>query len=535
MGLKEAECSHPRPAGGLPFPEPAVLMQSTFPLFSLLSLCLLVPAAGAPPAPEAPERERLTARLQLSYSRPAEFSPAAIRRPLVPPPAGTLAAARTRADQAPDDLEALWSLASIAEQRDEPDAEEIWQNLVRRLEPEVRRRPTDLRARERLVEAMVGADLGQRVVPHAQELVARAPDSWRSHLLAGDAFFRRAEYRWRVLVPLTRASGSAPDGLAGQLRSDLDFADAAYRRARDLAPAEAAPRAGRIALLLSRPIFAASLPADVLGGPRPPDLAAVRTELSDWMRKAAGTVSPLWHTALFLVTGSADPNANPGQQDGPLLAALDSACAAARPAPGEEVFLDEARGMVAWARLEWPAARGHFEAAHRRDPTRSTAREWLAAAEIASPDFRQPARRSDLVRRVRARLEAADSAPDRTLLGMLLAGENRATAVEAFRRSLELDVENPNARYNLAVVLLQRGDPVGEALHHLTLALQYDPDHREAAFALGVAWILEGRLEGARAHMERLKTLDSLDSGLARRIDAVLADLAPGGGCEGPG
>jgi predicted Zn-dependent protease len=78
----------------------------------------------------------------------------------------------------------------------------------------------------------------------------------------------------------------------------------------------------------------------------------------------------------------------------------------------------------------------------------------------------------------------------------------------AFEAALALDPEQPEARFNLANLILESGD-LELAVAELRRVLQTAPDFADAHYNLAVAL---GRLGGraqARAHLERYLGLDS--------------------------
>ncbi|MGV3719980.1 MAG: hypothetical protein ACO1SX_03635, partial [Actinomycetota bacterium] len=260
------------------------------------ALSTLGPVAAG--AAEAIEPATLVSRLRVIYSQPTSFTPAAMRFPLREDVRGDLARAR----QNRASLEERAQSARLAEQANDAAAEEEWTGVLAGAEAALKKSPQDLRLLELTVEAMVGADAAVRAVPAAAKLEAALPGAWRTHLLVGDAYFRRADHNWRVLIQLARGAAGLPPERVQELKTDLKAAEKAYIRAATLAPTEASPRAGKIALQLARPVMSAMLPKGVLESPAAPDVAAVRRELVDLVRATTGRVEPLWHATHFLAT-----------------------------------------------------------------------------------------------------------------------------------------------------------------------------------------------------------------------------------------
>jgi Flp pilus assembly protein TadD len=87
-------------------------------------------------------------------------------------------------------------------------------------------------------------------------------------------------------------------------------------------------------------------------------------------------------------------------------------------------------------------------------------------------------------------------------LGVLLfIGHDLGSATEALREALALEPENSEARYQLAMVLLARGD--AEAVKELERVLIVAPDHVGALTDLGVLALARGDHAGAAARLER--------------------------------
>jgi len=456
----------------------------------------------------------LLSRLRVIYSHPTSFTPAAMRFPL----RADVQAELTRARQSRTTLEERAQAARLAEQADDPGAADEWEGVLLGAEAALKKSPQDLRLLELTIEAMVGADAAVRAVPTAAKLEAAQPGAWRTHLLVGDAHFRRADFQWRVLIQLSRADRALPAERVLELKADLKAAEKAYIRAATLAPTEATPRAGKIALQLARPVMAAMLPTGVLESPAAADLGAIRRELIDLVRTTTGRVEPLWHATHFLATQPSGDEALSDEEQRILQASL----AAARVGAESRLFLAEAEGMFALARRDWGAARKAFEAAVVEMPRRSWSADWLATAEANSADPR-----SQVLARAEARLQAQPRPCDWVLRGVLLALDNRTAAVDAFRKAIALDVDSASARYNLAVLLLREDPDSLEGRHHLQRALDSRPDDLDAQFGYLLLLGLDGEPAAAQAALEQLAKRPDLDADLRKRLEATLADLIP--------
>jgi tetratricopeptide (TPR) repeat protein len=482
-----------------------------------LPVLLLISVAASVAPGAAPPPRRLLERARHAYTHPTSFAPAAMRHPLRRDPAAALARAREEAAARPDDPEARRQAALLADAADDPTAAEEWHALLDLLERLLKADRANPDLLERQVEALVGADAALRAVGAAERLLATRPESWRAHLLAGDAYLRRADFHWRVLARRSRAKAFTPGPELLQMNSDLKASEREYGRAVELAPDEPAPRGARIARALAAPLMASLLPQGMVQAPERPDIAAIRRDLMEPVTRAPGRVQPVWHAAHFL---AADAH-SVGSPEEVAAEVRTLGAALRRLLPGEDpLFAEEARGLLAFAVRDWEEARRAFEAALVIAPGRAFAAGWLGAAESQSPD--PPARR---IARLRARLAAAPRAQDWTLLGLLLAPEQPVAAEEALRQAIRLDVDDANARYNLALLLLRREPDSGEARHHLRRALEIRPDDREGRFLYGMTLALEGRPSAAAAALRALLRLADLDGGLKRRVEETLADL----------
>lgn len=485
-------------------------------LLALGAIACLLGAARPARAQQGVDPDRLLGRLRTAYSQPTDFVPAALRFPLRMHVQDELAQARDAFDPKTANFETHWKLARLMEEAGDPGAEQEWRATAELGETEFKAHPTDMVVLERLVEAMVGGDISLRVVTYAEKLVSAQPRSWRAQLLAGDAYLRRADYTWRVLVRLSQGKKTMGSTQEAQLNADLAACEQAYGKAVELAPAEGAPRAGHIALLLARPMMASFLPAGTLKTSLKPDLAAIRKDLLDLVTRNPGQVSALWFAADFLATQATD--ASPLMDEARQL--LEGSAAKAEAKGDDRAFLAEAKGLLACLNKDWNAARTQFEAALAILPDRNFAADWLGSVETNSPD---PIERK--LERARARLAAHPRAADHVLVALFIADDDAPAAIAELRKALELNVENANVRHNLGILLLRRNPNSIEARHHLLEALELEPDHREAAYAVATAQALGGDNAAARQVFETILKLEDLDANLKARCEATLKEL----------
>jgi tetratricopeptide (TPR) repeat protein len=485
-------------------PTPSIL------LAAVLSAVVAAPVRAA----DAVEPAALLARLRVTYSQPTSFTPAAMRFPL----RADVLADLTRARQTRATLEERAQYARLAEQANDPSAEQEWSEVLTGAEAALKKSPQDVRLLELTVEAMVGADAAVRAVPAAAKLAAAQPSAWRTHLLVGDAHFRRADHHWRVLIQLGRANAMLPPERVLELKADLKAAERAYLRAAAMSPTEPSPRAGKIALQLARPVMAALLPTGVLDSATAPDLGSIRRELVDLVRATPGRVEPLWHATHFLATQPTDDEALSAEERRVIQDSLTAAQAGAE----AKLFVAEAGAMFALARRDWAAARTAFEEALKLAPKRQWSADWLAMAEANSPE--PP---SQILARLEPRLQMQPRACDWVLRGVLLARDNRKAAIESLRKAIALDIDSASARYNLAVLLL-RDDPDSiEGRHHLQRSLEARPDDRDAQFGYLVIQGLDGNPIEARAALQQLALRPDLDADLRKRLEETIKDLTP--------
>lgn len=479
---------------------------------ALLALTFAVPVAAGEPVVNG---EKLLSRLRPVYSQPTSFWPAALRFPLRLDPGAELGAAKKAAAELAG-VETQRQVALLAEQAEDPDATDHWSAALETVEAALKRKPGDTTLLEQQVEAMIGADHALQVVPAAEKLAGRAPGNWRWQLLLGDAHLRRADYNWRVLTKIAQGAKALPAPQLIQLNGDLAAAETSYARAVELAPAEAAPRAGRMTLSMARPVMASMLPVNAVAAPKQAPLVAIVGDLVELVRRNPSLVTPVWHTAHFLALQPLGETAIAGA-DREL---VEKAAGQLKPDGAERVFVLEARGLLAVARHDWTTARQEFAAAVAARRERSFAADWLGLAEVNSNEPRD-----QVIARVRARLAIQPSAADWTVLGMLLCEGEPRPAVDAFRKAIALDVDRATPRYNLAVLLARSDAKSPEILFHLGRVLEIQPDDREARFAMAVVNAAAGRLDPARRTLKGIQGIPDLEPDLRKRVEETLADL----------
>ncbi len=94
------------------------------------------------------------------------------------------------------------------------------------------------------------------------------------------------------------------------------------------------------------------------------------------------------------------------------------------------------------------------------------------------------------------------------------------SAMQHFRRAIELSPDDPSGHHNLGV-LLGDLDRHQEAVGHLQSALELEPQRIDALFDLAMARSHLGQLDQAVSVLDRLLTLDSLDHEARRRRAAI--------------
>ena len=101
----------------------------------------------------------------------------------------------------------------------------------------------------------------------------------------------------------------------------------------------------------------------------------------------------------------------------------------------------------------------------------------------------------------------------------------RTRARDAFEAALALDPDQPEARFNLANLVLESGD-LELAVAEFRRVLQADPEFADAHFNLAVALERLGGRSQARAHLEHYLALEPTSSTWADQARALIARLA---------
>jgi len=100
-----------------------------------------------------------------------------------------------------------------------------------------------------------------------------------------------------------------------------------------------------------------------------------------------------------------------------------------------------------------------------------------------------------------------------------------SAARDAFEAALALDPDQPEARFNLANLVLEDGD-LELAVAEFRRVLQADPEFADAHFNLAVALERLGGRSQARAHLERYLALEPTTSSWAAQARALIDRLA---------
>jgi Flp pilus assembly protein TadD len=103
-------------------------------------------------------------------------------------------------------------------------------------------------------------------------------------------------------------------------------------------------------------------------------------------------------------------------------------------------------------------------------------------------------------------------------------------SIQHFQRAADLLPEDPDAAYNLGAALLLEGR-LDEAAAQLRRALRLKPDYVEAADKLGGVLVLQGRIADAVEQFRRAVALSPADSRLRFRLAMALVGLG-GHGAE---
>ncbi|MFN3648714.1 MAG: hypothetical protein ACK47B_03960 [Armatimonadota bacterium] len=457
---------------------------------------------------------QVAARIRPAYLLPAGFNPAQLRYPLRPDPRRDLEAARAALAQDPTGIAVRMQLARAAEAAADPSAPREWRIALGLVDAQVKRDGETPALLELLVECLIGGGPADRAASAAEKLAKLQGDSWKVQMLLGDAQLRRADAAWRVLVRLTDGGKPAEAPQAEELRSAAAAARKAYLRAVELAPAELPPHGALLALGRVLPFMASMLPKGLLEAPEKADPAAERAALLALLTRSGGKVAPAWHAAHLFAAALTAPISAAERET--LTRALDGL----RAEGTDALFLSEARGLAALAAKDWAGARKHLEEALKQSPERRLAAEWLGYAESVCGE---PS--AQVLERAKARIAAAPRAQDYALLGVLQAEDERAAALDALRKAVELDIDNVNARYNLAAILIQGDIAASEVRYQLEQVWASQPDDLEATFAFLVVQAIDGKTRAAHLALKDLLGQPELPSGLRTRVEATIADL----------
>jgi Flp pilus assembly protein TadD len=99
-----------------------------------------------------------------------------------------------------------------------------------------------------------------------------------------------------------------------------------------------------------------------------------------------------------------------------------------------------------------------------------------------------------------------------------------ASAREAYEAALALDPDQPEARFNLANLVLENGD-LELAVAELRRVLQAAPDFADAHYNLAVALERLGGRAAARVHLEQYLSLEPESAPWADQARALIARL----------
>src|SRR6202035_5073001 len=107
-------------------------------------------------------------------------------------------------------------------------------------------------------------------------------------------------------------------------------------------------------------------------------------------------------------------------------------------------------------------------------------------------------------------------------LGVLYAQADRVSCgVAAFEAALKLEDQNWEAHYNLALVLLRKGDRA-RAIHQLQTAIQQKPDSVSSHFALGSVFEEQKKWGNAEEHFRSALKIDPYFTQAAIKLSEVL-------------
>ena len=158
--------------------------------------------------------------------------------------------------------------------------------------------------------------------------------------------------------------------------------------------------------------------------------------------------------------------------------------------------------------------------------TARSAYDWFVEgtrAEIVGGDEADAPRRAVLPRGDGARSRAGRGA-HQPRQPRLPARRHAAAAREAFEAALALDPDQPEARFNLANLVLEAGD-LELAVAELRRVLQATPDFADAHYNLAVALERLGGRAQARAHLEHYLALEPATTAWAAEARALIERL----------
>jgi tetratricopeptide (TPR) repeat protein len=154
-----------------------------------------------------------------------------------------------------------------------------------------------------------------------------------------------------------------------------------------------------------------------------------------------------------------------------------------------------------------------------------------ATPRQAAPAFRQPTLPKSCLQqgypseKIAALLESVHDHPTAgayNTLGVLYAQADRVwCGIAAFEAALKLEEQNWEAHYNLALVLLRKGDRA-RAIHELQTAIQQKPDSVSSHFALGSVFEEEKKLGSAEEQFRSALRIDPHFAPGAIKLSEVL-------------
>jgi Flp pilus assembly protein TadD len=95
-------------------------------------------------------------------------------------------------------------------------------------------------------------------------------------------------------------------------------------------------------------------------------------------------------------------------------------------------------------------------------------------------------------------------------------------AVALFRKILEIEGDNVNARNSLAYLLAVSGTDLNEALEHATAALKASPDNAAYLDTLGFVYLKKGNADLSRKHLKKALSLNPGSREIKNHINMLL-------------